>query len=133
MPGNETLAPLGIHLDAADPQYLARLLLHASKDRSDAQYELARAERLHDVVVCSELESDDTIDFFAAGGQHDDRYAARAFMLPQSPADFDPVNVGEHEVEDDKVGGMFLDGFQCLAAASGSNDFETCLAEIVCN
>ena len=66
-----------------------------------ARHELARAERLGDVVVGADLQAVQTIVFLDARGEHDDRqvgFAAdrRATSMPSS--------CGKPEVEDDQVG-----------------------------
>jgi hypothetical protein len=43
------------------------------RQRADAGYKLARAERLGDVVIGAEFEADDTIDLVATLGQHQRR------------------------------------------------------------
>ena len=72
----------------------------ASLDRADASDELSGGERLHDVVVRSELEPDDPVDLFAAGGEHHDRHVgARADL----PAEVAAVPVRKHHVEEHHV------------------------------
>ena len=73
----------------------------AAQDRLDAAHELARGERLGDVVVGAELEAEDAVDLVAARGQHDDGDVGggaqvRAMSSPDLP--------GKHDVEDDEVG-----------------------------
>ena len=46
----------------------------AAQDRLDARDELARVERLRQVVVGADLEADDLVDVLVAGGQHQDRH-----------------------------------------------------------
>ena len=52
--------------------------LASPQDRPDPRHELARAERLDDVVVGAELEADDAVGLLAAGGEHDDRHSTFA-------------------------------------------------------
>ena len=88
---------------------LAALRIRASQDRLDPRHELARIERLRQVVVGADLEPDDLVDVVVAGGQHEDR-DVRA--LAHAAADVDPVQVREHEVEHDqrrRLGGRLLD------------------------
>src|SRR5262252_5731114 len=47
----ENLAPLRKQADLADTKRVSSVFAYAPKDRLHAQYELARAERLHDIVV----------------------------------------------------------------------------------
>ena len=77
-------------------------LLGAAQDRADAQGELARAERLDDVVVGADLETGDPVLLLAARGEHDDGQVGA--LGPQPSADLEAVDAGQHEVEDDEVG-----------------------------
>ena len=45
----------------------------SSRHRADPRDELTKAERLHDVVVGTELEADHAVDLLALGRDHDDR------------------------------------------------------------
>ena len=71
----------------------------AAEDALDAGDELARVERLRQVVVGADLEADDLVDVLVAGGQHQDRHVGG---LADAPADLEPVDVGQHQVEDDQ-------------------------------
>ena len=71
----------------------------AAKNRLHAGDELARVERLRQVVVGADLEADDLVDVLVARGEHQDRHLGAA---AQTAADLDPVDVGQHQVEDDQ-------------------------------
>ena len=49
----------------------------AAQHRVDARDELARIERLGEVVVGAHFQADDAIDVLALGRQHDDRHRSR--------------------------------------------------------
>ena len=68
---------------------------------ADAGHELAEAERLHDVVVGTQLEADDAVDLVAARGHHDDGDVVAG---PDLAAELEAVDVGEPEIEEDDVG-----------------------------
>ena len=83
------------------------------QDGTDAGHELARTERLGDVIVRSELESQHPIHLGRPGRQHDDRDAAERVVLAELPADLEPVGSRQHEVEHDQrrsFGGGHGDG-----------------------
>ena len=61
--------------------------------------ELPRVERLRQVVVGPDLEADDLVHVLVARGQHQDRHVG---ALADPAADLDPVDVREHQVEDDE-------------------------------
>jgi transcription elongation factor GreA len=65
----------------------------------DPGHQFARAERFADVVVGAKLQTDDTVDFVAPGGQHDDRWSA---LLAQLATDLKAIDAGQHQVEDHK-------------------------------
>ncbi len=73
----------------------------AAQHGVDARDQLARIERLGQVVVGAHLEADDAIDVLALGGQHDDRH--RLARAAQAPADREAVFAGQHEVEHEQV------------------------------
>src|SRR3990172_7799561 len=102
-PVDRDLAAAGVDAEQAVLDHLALELAplwrRAAQDRLDAGDELARVERLGQVVVCPDLEPDDLVDVLVAGGKHED---GDVRPLADAPADVDPVQVGEHEVEDDQ-------------------------------
>ena len=71
----------------------------AAEDRLHAGDELARVERLREVVVGADLEPDDLVDVVVARGEHEDRDVG---ALADPPADVDPVDIGERQVEHDQ-------------------------------
>ena len=75
-----------------------------AEDRLDPEQELARAERLHDVVVGADLEADDAVDLLALRGEHDHRQ--RAIVSPSRRSRRQTSSAGdvrEHDVEQDEV------------------------------
>ena len=71
----------------------------AAQDRLDPRDELARVERLRQVVVGADLEPDDLVDVLVARGQHQDRHVG---ALADPLADLDAVDVRQHQVEHDQ-------------------------------
>src|SRR5262245_46314641 len=72
----------------------------STQDRANPGEELARVERLAQIVVGAELEPDNAIDVVVPGGQHDNRHRA---ACTQTTADRKAVLSGKHDVEDHKV------------------------------
>src|SRR3954469_25408477 len=70
------LAPRRVEPDVGNLEHAFGLhgALAASQDGLYAGYELARGERLRDVVVGANFEPDDLVDVVAAGGEDDHRY-----------------------------------------------------------
>lgn len=72
-----------------------------AQDRLDAGDDLLRVEGFHDVVIGSQLESQDFVECLTFRGDHDDGLLRD---LADLPADLPAVHTGQHDVEDDKVG-----------------------------
>jgi len=72
----------------------------ASCDRANPRDELAKAEWLHEVVVRSELETDDTVDLLTEGGNDDDRNVGARTKLP---ANGEAVDIGQPEIEQHEI------------------------------
>ena len=90
--------------DLARRQHLVLVaLLGAAEDRLDPSRELARRERLGDVVVGAELEPRDAIGLLVARGEHDDRHL-RAGADPA--ADLEAVDARQADVEHDEADRM---------------------------
>ena len=100
----------------------------AAQHGVDARDELARIERLRQVVVGPHLEPDDAVDVLAPGREHDDRYrlAGRA----QPPADGQAVLAGQHQVEDEEMRGVPLELAVEVARVRQRDHLEPLLAEV---
>ena len=84
-----------------------------------ARDELARVERLRQVVVGADLEPDDLVDVLVASGQHQDRDVG---VLADALADLDAVEVGQHQVEHDQRRLLRGGERERLAAGRGRRD-----------
>ena len=71
--------------------------------RADAREQLARAERLFDVVVRAEVERHDLVMLVRARRNDDDRQARPRTNLLE---DVYPVHVGKPQVENDEIGAV---------------------------
>ena len=81
----------------------------APQQGPDARHQLAHPERLGEVVVGPDREPDQDVGLVVARGQHQHRHRGRRL---DAPADLEPVEAGQHHVEDDEVGptgGVALD------------------------
>src|SRR5215831_14100133 len=72
-----------------------------SKQRADAGQELRERKRLHQIVVCPEVEAEHTVVDAVASGENQNRRVNAA--LPQRLQDFEATPAGQHEIEDDKI------------------------------
>ena len=108
--GHRAVAPVDpdgararIDLQPAEPQdALGRRHAAAAPPQDGLQpgEQLARIERLRQIVVGAELEADDAVGLLALGGQHQHRHVGRR---ADAPAGLEAVEVGKHDVEDDRV------------------------------
>jgi hypothetical protein len=73
----------------------------AAQHGLDAGDQLARVERLAEVIVGAHLEADDAVDRLVARGQHDHR--SRLATRAQPPAGGQPVLTRQHQVEDQQL------------------------------
>ena len=76
----------------------------ATDERADPCKELGERERLRDVVVGPHVESPNPVADPVPSGEHQHR--APPSRLAQPPADLEPVEIGQHDVEDDHVIGV---------------------------
>ena len=103
------------------------LRLGAAEHGADTCSQLARRERLRDVVVRTELEPGDAVDLLVAGRQHHDRQRRdRANRL----AEVEAVGVRELEVEDRQPDVVSLELLQPLRAAGGPDDAKPLALEV---
>src|SRR5215218_8568385 len=100
---------------------LARRYRCPTHNRPDARHELPDGERLGNVVVSPEFETDDPVYLVVAGGQHDDGHVA---LRADPPYDLRAVELGEHDVEHDQVRLIGLERFQGGLAVTGDLDLE---------
>ena len=75
-------------------------LLRAAEDRLDPRRELARRERLRDVVVGADLEPRDAIGLLVARREHDDRHLRAG---ADAAADLEAVDSRQADVEHDEA------------------------------
>jgi len=110
-PGHD-LTALWEEPDPADAEDVASIFAYATENRFHTQDKLAWAERLHHIIVRADFESNDAIDLFGSSRKHNDRNAPGVIALAKRSTDFQTVDVREHNVEDDQIGWMFLDGVE---------------------
>ena len=78
--------------------------LEAAQHGLDAGDEFARTERLGDVVVGVEFETEDSVGFAAFRSQENHRDRGEAGRLTNGAADFQAVFAWNHDVEDEQCG-----------------------------
>ncbi len=90
-----------------------------AEDGVDPGHQLPGAERLGEVVVGADGQADEEVGLRVPGGQHEDGHRP---VLLDPPADLEPVEAGQHEVEDHEVGPDLLDERDAGRAVGGHLD-----------
>src|SRR5688572_10033570 len=99
---------------------VGELGLAAPDDRPDPRQQLAREERLGDVVVDSRLQTHDAVLLAHAAGQHDDRDARGARIGAQAPREQHARRLRQHPVQHHQAGELLPEhGIRFLDAARG--------------
>ena len=92
--------------------FICRFPPGSSQNGPDPGNELSGAERLGDIVIGPELQSDNLVDLGVASGEHDDRHVRRTTDLL---ADVLSWKAGEHEVKQHQVGSIGLEPSETFA------------------
>ena len=91
----------------------------SAQQRSHPASELPDRERLRDVVVRAELESENLVELLPARREHDDRHVA---LSAQSLADLEAVETRKHDVEHDEIHGLLAEPAERLFAVTRLDD-----------
>src|SRR5262249_12300536 len=129
-PGHD-LAALWKEPDPTDAEDVASMFAYATENRFHTQDKLAWAEGLHHIIVRADFESYNAIDLFGASRKHNDRNASGAITLAKVSADFQTVNVRQHDVKDDQIGWMFLDAIKGQPATYRRRYLKSGLVQVV--
>jgi hypothetical protein len=118
-----------VDLEQPDPKELGRGFARSgtAEHCANPRRKLARAERLDDVVVRPEVESDEDVVLRRAGTDDDDRHA---HLVSEDPADVEAVHAGHHQVEHDQVGPTRASQFERPPAVGRKEDREVVSLEI---
>ena len=100
----------------------------AAQHRMDARDELARIERLRQVVVGAHLEPDDAVDFLALRGEHDDRH--RFARAAKPPAHREAVLAGQHQIEHDQMRRIALQLLVEIARVGKHRNLKSLLGQV---
>jgi hypothetical protein len=85
---------------------LAAIDGRAAEEDFHAREELAHREGLAEVVVGADLQPEDAVELFVAGGEKDDRRRLR--HAANAPAELEAVHLGHRDVEDHEPGEFLL-------------------------
>ncbi len=95
---------------------LLRLGRRTPEHRSDPGHEFGHLEGLGHVVIGPGLQPNDHVDGVGPRGQHQDGHAA---LLADLAAHLEPVQGGQHDVQDHHVGRLLQSPHQAFAAVHG--------------
>jgi len=93
---------------------VGQLAVGAAQQGFHAARQLAEAERLGQVVIGSDLESDHLVHLVGASGEEQDRDPG---LAPDPPADLEPVDPGQTDVEQDELGRDLAEARDSLLAS----------------
>ncbi len=102
----------------------------APENRAQAGEELARLERLGQIVVGADLQADDAVCGIPARGEHQHR---RVLFRAQLAAHLESVDVGQHQVEHQRVKRLMRKPLESGAASGLDRNAKPRLAEILGN
>ena len=95
--------------------------LRSPQHGAKASEKLARTERFWEIVVCTDFETHDSIGFVSARREHQDRDIR---MLTDSLADFESVEVRQHDIENDSIEGLFFERRESGVGSETRDDLE---------
>ena len=113
--------------DHATTRGVGQVAVRPAQQRLDPAHQLAQPERLGQVIVGPELETDDLVHLVVPGGQHEDRHLGAG--RPQPAEDLEPVHPGQADVEDDEIRCLVGRDVQPLFAGTGHGHFVAFLLE----
>src|SRR6266508_1102874 len=82
-----------------------------TQNRFDARHQLARIKRLGQVVIRAKLQTEDLIDIFVTGGEHEN--SSRVLRGAQATADFEAIQFWEHYIQHHQSRLKACHFFQC--------------------
>ncbi len=84
-------------------------LAAAAQHRVDTGHHLFALKGLDHVIVSAQLQAQHLVEHLPFGGKHDDGASG---LFADLPADLPAVQAGQHNVQEDKVGGKAVELFQ---------------------
>lgn len=121
-----------VDLDPADADDIARRFApRPAEQRFDPMNQRLDFEGFGDVVVGPHVETDDLVNFFAAGGQHEDADVLGPGVAAKLPADFEAVDDREHQIQNDDIGLLELSPPEPFLAVGGEGGLEAFLLQVV--
>lgn len=107
---------------------VARERVDAPQQRLHARDQLQHRERLREVIVGAEFEAENPVHLARARARDDDRRVAR--HRAGAPADFEAVDAGQHQIENQRVPVSLLEQTQAFGAVRAVDDFVALVAQM---
>jgi hypothetical protein len=107
--------------------------LKAAEYRLDTGYEFARTERFRDVIVSSDLKTEDAVGFTAFGGEKNHRHRSETGSLADSAAEFESVFARDHDVEHEERGTLAFGIGNNIGPAGIDANGKTIVLQVVAN
>jgi hypothetical protein len=114
-------------------QLLAAAMVGTAQDGVDAGEQLARRERLGDVVVGAAFQAHHLVLLFRARRQHDDRHFLGFLVALERAGEFQAAHVRQHPVDQHEVGTAIGDAGPRRAGVGGFADVEAAATQAECN
>ena len=108
----------GGKLDASHGKRLGRGTIGhaaAAQQGAAAARELHEGERFGEVVIRAAIERHDLVEFGIFGGEHHDGNRRGGLVGAQAPHDLEAIGVGQHDVEQNRIGDATRNGSLELA------------------
>ena len=103
----------------------------AAKLEPDTRDQFAHEERLHYIVVGTDLQADDAVGLGAARSQENNRYASQVGLGTDSLTDLQAVAVGKHDIEQHQVRPRLPAKFERVLARLGVQAVEALLLQVI--
>ena len=101
----------------------------AAQDSLHTGHHLHHAKGLNEVVVCAKVKALHLVKLRPLGGCHDDGNIPKLLTGAHACQQFDSVNAGEHDIQQDKVRLTILQGFPEACAILKTVGLHACALE----
>ena len=95
----------------------------------NAQAQFLDVKWLGDVIIGAQFQAAQPVAALALFGQEDDGNIARAAVFAQAAGHFKPIDIGQADIQDDKLRQVGLSGAHAVFTPVNGQDFITLIAE----
>ena len=126
--GNAVAVEIDLQIAGAYESRLVDAAPHAAQHCSHAGHKLTRREGLGDIVVRAQLQADEAVGLFDAGGEHNDRHVRPA---PQRAADVQAIHSRQVQVEHNQIRPLVTRHSQRCCPVGSRNDAEPAPFQVI--